>query len=43
MMSPSAAQLFGFHVGQTIPYGFYDQAQMQLPGIGTVGWLRRCT
>jgi hypothetical protein len=35
MMSPSAAQLLGFHVGEVIPYGFYDQAQEQLPGIGT--------
>ena len=34
-MAPSAARLLGFHVGQVIPYGFYDQAQMTLPGIGT--------
>jgi hypothetical protein len=35
MMAQSAAKLLGFHLGQVIPYGFYDQAQMSLPGIGT--------
>ena len=35
MMAPSAARQLGFHIGQVIPYGFYDQAQMSLPGIGT--------
>ena len=35
MMAPLVARLLGFHVGQTIPYGFYSNAQQSLPGFGT--------
>jgi hypothetical protein len=35
MMSPTVARLLGFHVGQTISYGFYSNAQQNLPGFGT--------
>jgi hypothetical protein len=35
MMAPSTAKLLGFRVGQTIPYGFYSNAQQSLPGFGT--------
>jgi hypothetical protein len=35
MMAPSVAKLLGFHVGQTIPFGFYSNEQQSLPGIGT--------
>jgi len=35
VMSPLVAQQFGFHVGQVIPYGFYSDAQQNLPGFGT--------
>ncbi|HEX4163165.1 MAG TPA: FtsX-like permease family protein [Acidimicrobiales bacterium] len=35
MMAPSVAQLLGVHVGQTIPFGFYSDAQQGLPGFGT--------
>ena len=34
-MAPVVAKLLGFHVGQVIPYGFYDEAQQSLPGFGT--------
>ena len=35
VMAPVVAKLLGFHVGQSIPYGFYDQAQQGEPGFGT--------
>lgn len=35
VMAPVVAKLLGFHVGQVIPYGFYDQAQQSEPGFGT--------
>ena len=35
MMTPLAAHQLGFHVGETIPYGIYSQAQQNEPGIGT--------
>jgi hypothetical protein len=35
MMAPSVAKLLGFHVGQTIPFGFYSNDQQSLPGFGT--------
>ncbi len=35
MMTPLAAHQLGFHVGETIPYGIYSQAQENDPGIGT--------
>jgi hypothetical protein len=35
MMAPAAAKVLGFHVGQTIPFGFYSDAQQNLPGFGT--------
>ena len=35
VMSPIVAKQFGFHVGQVIPYGFYSDAQQNLPGFGT--------
>jgi hypothetical protein len=35
MMAPSVARLLGLHVGQTIPFGFYSNAQQSLPGFGT--------
>lgn len=35
MMTPLAAHQLGFHVGETIPYGIYSQAQEEEPGIGT--------
>jgi len=35
MMAPQVAKQFGFHVGQVIPYGFYSDAQQNLPGFGT--------
>lgn len=35
MMAPSVAKVLGFHVGETIPYGFYSDAQQGLPGFGT--------
>ena len=28
-------KVLGFHVGETIPYGFYSDAQQGLPGFGT--------
>jgi hypothetical protein len=34
-MAPVVANLLGFHVGQVIPYGFYDDAQQSNPGFGT--------
>ncbi|MGP0031684.1 MAG: ABC transporter permease [Acidimicrobiales bacterium] len=35
MMTPSAARLLGFHLGQVVPYGLYTTAQQSLPGFGT--------
>ena len=35
VMAPHVAKQFGFHVGQVIPYGFYSDAQQNLPGFGT--------
>jgi hypothetical protein len=35
MMTPLAALQLGYHVGETIPYGIYSQAQQEEPGIGT--------
>jgi len=35
VMSPIVAKQLGFHVGQVIPYGFYSDAQQNLPGFGT--------
>jgi putative ABC transport system permease protein len=35
VMTPEAAQLFGVHVGQVIPYGLYTNLQQQLSGFGT--------
>jgi hypothetical protein len=35
VMTPEAAQLFGVHVGQVIPYGIYTNLQQQLSGFGT--------
>ena len=34
-MAPVVAKLLGFHVGQTIPFGFYSGAQQNEPGFGT--------
>ncbi len=35
MMAPSVAKILGLHVGETLPYGFYSDAQQNLPGFGT--------
>ena len=35
VMAPAVAKLLGFHVGQVIPFGFYSNAQQNLPGFGT--------
>ena len=35
MMAPVVARLLGFHVGQTILFGFYSDAQQSLSGFGT--------
>lgn len=35
VMAPVIAKLLGFHVGQVIPFGFYDQEQQSQPGFGT--------
>ena len=35
VMTAEAAQLFGVHVGQVIPYGLYTNLQQQLSGFGT--------
>ena len=35
VMAPVVAKLLGFHVGQVIPFGFYDQEQQNEPGFGT--------
>ncbi len=35
VMAPVVAKLLGFHLGQMIPYGFYDDAQQSNPGFGT--------
>jgi hypothetical protein len=35
VMTATAAQVLGFHVGQRIPYGLYSGAQENLPGFGT--------
>ena len=35
VMTAAAARLYGFHVGEVIPYGIYSEAQQSLPGFGT--------
>ena len=35
VMTPEAAHLLGFRVGQVIPYGLYTQEQENLPAFGT--------
>ena len=35
VLSPVVARQLGYHVGQVIPYGFYSDAQQNLPGFGT--------
>jgi hypothetical protein len=35
VMTASAAQLLGLHVGEVFPYGVYAEAQIGLPGFGT--------
>ena len=35
VMTASAAQILGVHVGQVVPLGFYTNAQTELPGFGT--------
>lgn len=35
VMAPLVAKLLGFHVGETIPFGFYSDAQQNLPSFGT--------
>ena len=35
VMASLVAKQFGFHVGQVISYGFYSDAQQNLPGFGT--------
>ena len=35
MMTATAANLLGYHVGQVIPYGIYTEEQETLPGFGT--------
>ena len=35
VMAPVVAKLLGFHVGQVIPFGFYSDAQQNLPQFGT--------
>ncbi len=35
VMSVAAARVFGLHVGDTIPYGFFTNQQTALPGLGT--------
>ena len=37
VMTASAAQILGVHVGQLVPLGFYTNAQTELPGFGTPG------
>src|SRR5579863_5193953 len=34
-MTPGAARLWGYHVGEKIPIGYYSPKQEQLPGFGT--------
>jgi hypothetical protein len=34
-MTPGAARVWGYHVGETIPIGYYSPSQEQLPGFGT--------
>jgi hypothetical protein len=35
LVAPVVAHLFGWRVGQVVPYGFYTQAQQSEPGFGT--------
>jgi FtsX-like permease family len=35
VVAPVVAKLLGFHVGQVIPFGFYSDAQQELPQFGT--------
>jgi hypothetical protein len=35
MASSTAAAAYGFHVGETVPMGFYTNSQTDLPGFGT--------
>ena len=35
VVSPTTAQVFGFHVGQVVPFGVYTNAQSSLPTFGT--------
>jgi hypothetical protein len=35
VMASSTAKVLGLHVGQSIPFGFYSDAQQSLPGFGT--------
>ena len=35
VMAPAVAELLGLHVGQMIPFGFYSNAQQNLPQFGT--------
>jgi hypothetical protein len=35
VMTPAAAHLLGYRVGQVIPYGLYTQQQQNLPAFGT--------
>jgi hypothetical protein len=34
-MTPGAARIWGYHVGETIPLGFFEPSQANLPGFGT--------
>jgi hypothetical protein len=34
-MTAGAARIFGVHLGETVPFGLYDNAQQSLPGFGT--------
>jgi hypothetical protein len=35
MMAPVVAKLLGYHVGETIPFGFYSNAEQNQAGFGT--------
>jgi len=35
VVSPTTAQVFGFQVGQVVPFGIYTNAQSNLPAFGT--------
>jgi len=34
-MTAGAASIYGVHLGETVPFGLYDNAQQSLPGFGT--------